>query len=39
MLNVNDTTRDDAGQYQCVASNKVGSCTTVGELHIHGKYT
>ncbi len=36
MLNVYEVTLDDAGQYSCVAVNSLGSCTTMGELHVHG---
>ena len=34
MLNVNDVTPDDAGQYSCVAKNAVGMASTIGELHV-----
>ena len=37
MLNILSADIDDAGQYFCVATNRLGSCTTVGELNIQGK--
>lgn len=36
MLNILSVNIDDAGQYACVATNRLGSCTTVGELNIQG---
>ena len=36
MLNVNDVDAEDAGQYSCIATNRLGSCTTVGELNVQG---
>jgi len=38
MLNVLAADIDDAGQYSCVATNRLGSCTTVGELNIQGDW-
>lgn len=37
MLNINNVDIDDSGQYACVASNRLGTCTTVGELNVQGK--
>jgi len=36
MLNIHEVEMDDVGQYACVATNRLGSCTTVGELNIQG---
>jgi len=36
MLNIHEVEVDDVGQYACVATNRLGSCTTVGELNIQG---
>ena len=36
MLNINDVTTDDAGQYMCVAKNSVGECFTIGEVNVQG---
>ena len=36
MLNIHEVDMDDVGQYACVATNRLGSCTTVGELNIQG---
>jgi hypothetical protein len=36
MLNILSVDIDDAGQYACVATNRLGSCTTVGELNVQG---
>ncbi len=37
MLNINDVTSEDTGDYTCVATNTVGQCSTMGELHVQGK--
>ena len=36
MLNIHEVDMEDVGQYACVATNRLGSCTTVGELNIQG---
>jgi len=36
MLNIHEVDMDDVGQYACVATNRLGACTTVGELNIQG---
>jgi hypothetical protein len=36
MLNIHEVDIDDVGQYACVATNRLGTCTTVGELNIQG---
>lgn len=36
MLNISDVDMEDCGQYSCIATNRLGSCTTVGELNIQG---
>ena len=36
MLNINGVDVEDAGQYSCVATNRLGACTTVGELNVQG---
>ena len=36
MLNVNEVDPEDSGQYSCIATNRLGSCTTVGELNVQG---
>ena len=38
MLNIHEVEMDDVGQYSCVATNRLGACTTVGELNIQGFY-
>lgn len=37
MLTISDVNVEDAGHYSCTAINSVGSCTTVGELHVQGE--
>ena len=39
MLNILSVDIDDSGQYACVATNRLGSCTTVGELNIQGNHS
>jgi len=36
MMNIHEVEVDDVGQYACVATNRLGSSTTVGELNIQG---
>ena len=36
MLNINDVTSEDGGQYMCVAANSGGTCSTMGELAVQG---
>ena len=38
MLNVNGVNSEDGGQYTCVATNSVGSSSTIGELNVQGMY-
>src|SRR6218665_1318600 len=38
MLNISDVDIDDSGQYVCIASNRLGTCTTVGELNVQGSH-
>ena len=39
MLNINDVSPEDGGQYSCTATNTAGTCSTMGELAVQGTHT